>query len=945
MALPPQIQTVTVSFGPFVDFQGIPLAGSTRFTPSTPVNHAATGTPILNRPINVVWNEDGRGVLVLPATDSVGLDVTGFTYRVQHTFSDGSVPAPPSTSIQLPAAVPTVDLDLLIPVPAQNGVVVSVPGVVSVAGKSGVVTGADLAAVPEVRAAFLPRWTPNTAYALNELALSPTGQVIQAVAAFTSGATYSASNWTVVAGGGASYTDEQAQDAVAAMFASGTMAGVSFVYDDATGKMNVTVTGSGQLDAWDIRAFVQSGETLVSDNTGTGNNTPIIQRAVDAANAAYLVDGRCRQIIFPDGTYRLAQAGSSNGANYGVVWKSGAGIKTRSMRGVRFMCPPTATAFFAAEQIAGIADCVFDPHVVDGALQTNATYTSKFKGWFVQGMNRCFFNEVVVQNTFSTGFGCDYLRGGTVVTGEARNCGRGIKELGVDPLTTSGGSGFGIGTGRYVVEDYTLDVRAYDCGFHGVFTETQGSEPNGLTKGSRIRAYCQGNFVGFRDCGSDGLVADIMSRGSTYAEILHDQTVLNSVSGTNGRMRVDLADGKGAGIVIGAADDGPYTIIGEIRGMAGKGVTTKSGAAIAPRLTLDLNVHHCGGDAVDLPVSTTDLRLSVRAWLNTGLGLRLGGAGTATDLTLAGCDFRSGGYTITQALAGETIVSASRGIGLSGPSNLTVVPGSASGSVRATWTAPVLDAASVTDYQVEYRLAGSTGPWTVFAHTASTSATIAITGLTASTSYEVRVAALRGATLSSYTTTATGQSAGAGATGVVASDDFNRTDNTSTLGTAVLGGTWQYVDGGTPFRIASNQATRSGVAGGSGFAWLPVTIADGSVSAVIATGSIAATGLLFRYVDANNYLWADASSASNGIRLFARVNGANVALGTATGFAYGSTLTLSGVGTALRVLVDGAEKLAGVAPAGAPTSGFPGLRTASSTSGPSTYDAFSASVA
>ena len=154
MALPPQIQLVTVSFGPFLDFQGQPLAGSTRFEPSTPVNHAATGTPILNRPITVQWDEDGRGLIVLPATDSIGLDVTGFTYRVRHQFVDGNVPAPPSYSIQLPAAAPTVDLDLLIPVPAQNGVVVSVPGVVSVAGLTGTVTGDQLAALPELRAAF-----------------------------------------------------------------------------------------------------------------------------------------------------------------------------------------------------------------------------------------------------------------------------------------------------------------------------------------------------------------------------------------------------------------------------------------------------------------------------------------------------------------------------------------------------------------------------------------------------------------------------------------------------------------------------------------------------------------------------------------------------------------------------------------------------------------------
>ena len=41
------------------------------------------------------------------------------------------------------------------------------------------------------------------------------------------------------------FTNELAQDAVGAMFAAGTMTGITFVYDDIANKMNVTVTGGG----------------------------------------------------------------------------------------------------------------------------------------------------------------------------------------------------------------------------------------------------------------------------------------------------------------------------------------------------------------------------------------------------------------------------------------------------------------------------------------------------------------------------------------------------------------------------------------------------------------------------------------------------------------------------------------------------------------------------
>lgn len=501
-----------------------------------------------------------------------------------------------------------------------------------------------------------------------------------------------------------------------------------------------------------IGSFVNAGETLVSDGSGTGNNSTIINRAVVTLNALWAVDKRPRQIFFPDGTYNLSDSGAIPGytTRYAVRWRSGAGIATSSRRGVIFVSPPTSGTFAAAEVASwsNIEDVFCDPHVVDGRLQNNATYTSKFKGWFIQGLKNSYFDDVCVINTFSTGFGCDYIQNSTI-TGYANNCGRGITEKGIDPLTTSGGSGFGIGTGRFEIEDFTLDVVANNCGFHGVFIETQGVEPLLHSKGSRIRASVTGNYVGFRDCGADGLQAQITSGGNKYAEILHDKTVLNDVLGINGTVTLDVTDGLGDGIVFGAASSlGEYTFRGKIRDMVGKGVRQKTGGVIPNRLTLDLDISGCGGDAVAIDSASKDLTLSVRAWNNTGYGLALRGSTlTATDLTLERCDFRSGGVLVEQAIGGDLLISSTtRGVSLDKPSVLTAAWASTT-TASLTWQAGI--APGVTDYVVQYRLLGDTA-WTTFTHTASPATSITVTGLTALAPYEFQVASLRGAAQSAF---------------------------------------------------------------------------------------------------------------------------------------------------------------------------------------------------
>lgn len=53
---------------------------------------------------------------------------------------------------------------------------------------------------------YLPEWQPNTAYTAGQYVLNPSGQVASANSTFTSGSSYTASNWTVVTTGGGSGT-------------------------------------------------------------------------------------------------------------------------------------------------------------------------------------------------------------------------------------------------------------------------------------------------------------------------------------------------------------------------------------------------------------------------------------------------------------------------------------------------------------------------------------------------------------------------------------------------------------------------------------------------------------------------------------------------------------------------------------------------------------------
>jgi hypothetical protein len=133
--LPPGIETVTVNFGPFPDFQGNLMDGTVTFTPVAPVPvvHVPTGTPIVKRPMTVPFTgaTGSVGSLTLPATNASDLTVTGFAYQVTVRFTQKDAEQWPARTVQLPKEVPTVDLDVLPAVPATTGIMVATPAITS----------------------------------------------------------------------------------------------------------------------------------------------------------------------------------------------------------------------------------------------------------------------------------------------------------------------------------------------------------------------------------------------------------------------------------------------------------------------------------------------------------------------------------------------------------------------------------------------------------------------------------------------------------------------------------------------------------------------------------------------------------------------------------------------------------------------------------------------
>lgn len=187
-----------------------------------------------------------------------------------------------------------------------------------------------------------------------------------------------------------------------------------------------------------------------------------------------------------------------------------------------------------------------------------------------------------------------------------------------------------------------------------------------------------------------------------------------------------------------------------------------------------------------------------------------GGGGTFTPTTVSlSSGAVSGTFTYTPASTGAKTISVTNNGSLTNPGNITYTASAAAtapAQVTAltlntatattqplTWTAPSDGGSAITDYVVQWSPAGA-NTWTTFADGTSTTAAATVTGLTASTSYDYRVAAVNAIGTGSYSSTATGSTA-AGSSETT----FNSSDQ--------VAGTWTL--SGSDF-IATRTSTDSG---------------------------------------------------------------------------------------------------------------------------------------
>lgn len=145
------------------------------------------------------------------------------------------------------------------------------------------------------------------------------------------------------------------------------------------------------------------------------------------------------------------------------------------------------------------------------------------------------------------------------------------------------------------------------------------------------------------------------------------------------------------------------------------------------------------------------------------------GTGSASPISVTGLT-NGTAYTFTvTATNSEGTGSASSASNSVTPSAGATVPAQVTGLTLGvatsttqplTWTAPSNGGSAITDYVIQWSPAGA-GTWTTFADGTSTTAATTVTGLSASTSYDYRVAAVNAIGTGANSSTATGSTAAA----------------------------------------------------------------------------------------------------------------------------------------------------------------------------------------
>lgn len=232
------------------------------------------------------------------------------------------------------------------------------------------------AAALAAKTTVVPKWTANTPYTAGDKVVSPSGDIVSAIATFTSGTSYSAANWS---------------------FSPNVVTKPSTIQD-------------GQVPVWQaststwVSGLATKVITASGDTTGA-TDTPVIQAAIDAATAA----GGGKVLL--DGTYWINAALTLKSGVFliGYGWsRSIVNLATgANSRMVELPSTTPSPIYF------GIQDIKFDGYKENQTAGDAAIYVNL--GTAPAGISGCtvpFFQRVMVQYAWGHGF---YI--GTAVEG------------------------------------------------------------------------------------------------------------------------------------------------------------------------------------------------------------------------------------------------------------------------------------------------------------------------------------------------------------------------------------------------------------------------------------------------------------------------------------------------------------------------------------------------
>jgi hypothetical protein len=287
-----------------------------------------------------------------------------------------------------------------------------------------------------------------------------------------------------------------------------TNAGASWTAGD-VGKV-IVVQGAGASSGTlttTIAAYVSATAVTLTASAGTSTTTADVYYGTDdsaAIQSAITAAGNAGGgvVFVPSGKYITNGNGSgTSGAllPIGNVAIVGSGVGTTTF------FPTGTTAFIGTTSFSSGSPLInfsCSHFTVDGGAQAGP-YNLATKGIFIQYLQTCTFEDLVIQNCVATGLGTDFLTQGTTIHAvRAINNGR----LNHSGANGAGSNGIGIGTGQYAIEAFTIsDCYAYGNGRRGIMLESQ----TGTTaKGIRIaNCYSEANFeMGFSDSGGNGAV-------------------------------------------------------------------------------------------------------------------------------------------------------------------------------------------------------------------------------------------------------------------------------------------------------------------------------------------------------------------------------------------------------------------------------------------------------